>query len=71
MRLIQLPEPLEEADAREIERGLQDEYKVVVPITYHGGWQWLRVSAQLYNTIGDYERLASALVALGLAAAWR
>ncbi len=69
MRLIQLPEPLEEADAREIERGLQDEYKVVVPITYHGGWQWLRVSAQLYNTIDDYDRLASALIALGLAGA--
>jgi isopenicillin-N epimerase len=71
MRLIQLPEPLGEFDAREIERGLLDDYKVVVPITYHGGWQWLRVSAQLYNTIDDYERLASALVALGLAAASR
>ena len=44
---------------------------MVVPITYHGGWQWLRVSAQLYNTIDDYERLASALVALGLAAVSR
>jgi isopenicillin-N epimerase len=71
MRLIQLPEPLGEFDARESERGLLDDYKVVVPITYHGGWQWLRVSAQLYNTIDDYERLASALVALGLAAASR
>jgi hypothetical protein len=67
MRLIQLPEPLGEFDAREIERGLLDDYQVVVPITYLGGWQWLRVSAQLYNTISDYERLASALVALGLA----
>jgi len=66
MRLIQLPEPLGEFDAREIERGLLDEYKVVVPITYHGGWQWVRVSAQLYNTIGDYERLAAALVKLGI-----
>jgi isopenicillin-N epimerase len=71
MRLIQLPEPLGEFDAREIERGLLDDYKVVVPITYHDGWQWLRVSAQLYNTIDDYERLASALVALGLGAASR
>jgi isopenicillin-N epimerase len=71
MRLIQLPEPLGEFDAREIERGLQDECKVVVPITYHGGWQWLRVSAQLYNTIGDYERLANGLVRLGISAVSR
>jgi isopenicillin-N epimerase len=66
MRLIQLPQALGEFDAREIERGLADEYKVVVPLTYLGGWQWVRVSAQLYNTIDDYERLAAALVALGL-----
>jgi isopenicillin-N epimerase len=66
MRLIQLPEPLGEFDAREIERGLAEEYKVVVPLTYLGGWQWVRVSAQLYNTIDDYERLAAGLVALGL-----
>jgi isopenicillin-N epimerase len=71
MRLIQLPEPLGEFDAREIERRLEDEYKVVVPITYHGGWQWLRVSAQLYNTISDYERLAAALIKLGIAVAAR
>lgn len=71
MRLIGLPEPLGEFDAREIERGLLDEYKVVVPLTYLGGWQWVRVSAQLYNTIDDYERLAFALVALGLSSASR
>jgi selenocysteine lyase/cysteine desulfurase len=34
---------------------------VVVPVTNHGGWRWLRVSAQLYNRLGDYERLADAL----------
>jgi selenocysteine lyase/cysteine desulfurase len=34
---------------------------VVVPVTDHGGWQWLRLSAQLYNTPADYERLADAL----------
>jgi hypothetical protein len=41
---------------------------VVVPVTYHGGWQWLRVSAQLYNTLADYERLAGALGRLNLEA---
>jgi isopenicillin-N epimerase len=32
------------------------------PVTDHDGWQWVRVSAQLCNTIADYERLASALI---------
>jgi selenocysteine lyase/cysteine desulfurase len=32
-----------------------------VPVTYLGGWRWLRLSAQLYNTVADYERLADAL----------
>jgi hypothetical protein len=34
---------------------------VVVPVTNLGGWRWLRVSAQLYNTLNDYERLAGAV----------
>jgi hypothetical protein len=31
------------------------------PVTYHGGWRWLRLSAQLCNSMSDYERLADAL----------
>ncbi len=61
MRLVQLPQPLTEPDARALERRLLAEHGVVVPVTFHGGWQWLRLSAQLYNTLGDYERLAQAL----------
>ena len=61
MRLVQLPRPLTEADARALERRLLADHRVVVPVTCHGGWQWLRLSAQLYNTPADYERLADAL----------
>ena len=61
MRLVPLPEPLAEADARALEGQLLREHGIVVPITSHGGWRWLRLSAQLYNTLGDYERLAGAL----------
>jgi isopenicillin-N epimerase len=61
MRLVQLPQPLTEAEARALERRLLADHGVVVPVTYHGGWQWLRLSAQLYNTEADYERLARAL----------
>jgi isopenicillin-N epimerase len=60
MRLVPLPAPLEEADARALERRLLGAHGVVVPVTYLGGWRWLRVSAQLYNTLDDYERLAAA-----------
>lgn len=61
MRLVPLPEPLTEAGARALETRLMEHYRVVVPATNHGGWRWLRVSAQLYNTLDDYERLADAL----------
>lgn len=62
MRLVRLPEALDEKGARSLEDRLLSEHRVVVPVTFHGGWQWLRLSAQLYNTIGDYERLATALL---------
>jgi isopenicillin-N epimerase len=62
MRLVPLPAPLTEAGARALESRLLEHHRVVVPVTSHGGWQWLRVSAQLYNTLADYERLADALV---------
>jgi isopenicillin-N epimerase len=61
MRLVPLPEPLAESDARALEHWLLEEHGVVVPVTEHGGWRWLRLSAQLYNTMTDYERLADAL----------
>ncbi len=66
MRLVRLPEPLDEPGARALERRLLDRHGVVVPVTFFGGWQWLRLSAQLYNTLGDYERLAGALSQLGI-----
>jgi isopenicillin-N epimerase len=61
MRLVALPEPLTEAEARALERRLLREHGVVAPVTCHGGWRWLRISAHLYNTVSDYERLADAL----------
>jgi isopenicillin-N epimerase len=61
MQLVPLPTSLTEADARTLERRLLADHGVVVPVTCHGGWRWLRVSAQLYNTMSDYERLAAAL----------
>jgi isopenicillin-N epimerase len=62
MRLVPLPAPLTEADARALETWLLAEHGIVVPVTNHGGWRWLRLSAQVYNTLADYERLADALI---------
>jgi isopenicillin-N epimerase len=62
MRLVPLPTTLTEAEARVLETRLLAEHGVVVPVTSHGGWRWLRVSAQLYNTLEDCERLADALI---------
>jgi isopenicillin-N epimerase len=61
MRVVPLRESLDDAGARELERRLQAGHGVVVPVTGHGGKRWLRLSAQLYNTLADYERLAAAL----------
>ena len=61
MRLVRLAGSLTEDEARALERWLLDQHGVVVPVTAHGGCHWLRLSAQLYNTLGDYERLADAL----------
>src|SRR5262249_45171814 len=64
MRLGRLSAALDGEGARALEDQLLSDHRVVVPVTFHGGWQWVRVSAQLYNNIGDYERLADALVRL-------
>lgn len=61
MRLIELPYPLTEASARAVEANLLTEHSVVVPITFHHGWRWVRVCAQLYNSEADFQRLAVAL----------
>lgn len=62
MRLVPLPGPLPDEEAgRDLEQRLFTQHGVIVPATCHGGWRWLRVSGQLYNTIDDYERLAKAL----------
>jgi len=61
MRVVPLRAPLSEAEARAAERRLLDEHGIVVPVTYHDGFRWLRLSAQLYNTLDDFERLAAAV----------
>jgi isopenicillin-N epimerase len=58
--------PLPRCDAGELKRRLHDEYRVEVPIIEWGGRQFVRVSAQGYNTREEVEALVRALVDLPL-----
>jgi isopenicillin-N epimerase len=63
MAMIELP--LTGTATREsglaIRARLLDEHKVQVPINALGGRYWARISAQIYNEMEDYERLARAV----------
>jgi isopenicillin-N epimerase len=63
LQLVRLPVELTDDQARALGDRLWAE-RIVVPVTSHAGRRYLRVSAQLYNTIADYERLAAALDAV-------
>ncbi len=45
--------------ARVLAQRLRDEYGITVAVTVLDGGVWVRVSAQIYNEIGDYQRLAA------------
>jgi len=69
MSTVSLPPALggavEEEPAREaMQRRLYSEFRVEAPLVPWGGRRFVRVSCQVYNTPGEYERLADALCAL-------
>jgi isopenicillin-N epimerase len=61
MRVVELPRVLAEPEAREVERRLADDHGIEVVVMDLGGHRLLRLSAQLYNTSGDFRRLAAVL----------
>ncbi|MCB9792535.1 MAG: aminotransferase class V-fold PLP-dependent enzyme [Alphaproteobacteria bacterium] len=67
MAALQLPErygPGTWEGSRAVKVPLWDKHRIEVPVTHFGGRLWLRISAQVYNELGDYERLAEALLTL-------
>lgn len=48
-------------DARALQRWLADEHHVEVNVYAEDGRSWVRVAAQIYNALGDFERLADAV----------
>jgi isopenicillin-N epimerase len=66
MAMIELPiaTPATHEGAMEIRMMLLERDKVQVPINALGGRFWARISAQIYNHMDDYGRLAQAVKAL-------
>lgn len=63
MAMVRLPDGFgnTRADAEGLRDRLVDEYRVQIPINPLIGTLWCRLSAQIYNEIADYERLAEAI----------
>jgi len=64
--MVTLPLPTSQpgtrALAERVHDRLIDEYGVEVPVSDFGGGLWVRISAQCYNELSDYERLADAIL---------
>lgn len=52
------PDP---ANAARLQDRLWVDHRIEVPVRAHDGRLWVRLSAQVYNDISDYEALASAV----------
>jgi hypothetical protein len=44
---------------------LLDDYKITVPVLSGKGYLWVRISAQIYNDMAEYEALRDAIVSIG------
>jgi isopenicillin-N epimerase len=44
---------------------LWEQHRIEVPVMAIGPHLWLRISAQIYNDLTDYERLAAAIASEG------
>ncbi len=66
MAMVELPlgGPATRERAQEIRARLLDEHRVQVPINAIGARYWARISAQIYNDMDDYARLAAAVKSL-------
>ena len=64
--MVRLPDGLgtTQGDADALRNRLVDEFRVQIPINALTGTLWCRLSAQIYNEMGDYERLESAITKL-------
>ncbi len=59
-----LPYPATEEGRARLEADLKDQKIIVNPSIANEGRIWLRIAAQIYNSIGDYEKLGDAILSL-------
>lgn len=59
-----LPYPTTEEGRARLEADLKDQKIIVNPSIANEGRIWLRIAAQIYNSIGDYEKLGNAVLSL-------
>ena len=68
MALIRLPlrGDMSRAAAERLHDTLLDQHRIEVPIIWLPGWSslWVRISAQVYNSMADYEQLRDAVLAM-------
>lgn len=50
--------------AGQVHAALRQRYRIEVPVACVRGRLWCRVSAQVYNELGEYQQLADAVKAL-------
>ena len=58
--------PVRCADGDALRRRLFDEYRIEVPVTWHAGQTFVRVSVQAYNTEADLAAIEAALAEIGV-----
>ena len=56
--------PLEAGSAVQLHMLLRQQYEVEVPVYFWAELLWVRISAQMYNTLQDYQALEHAVVEL-------
>jgi isopenicillin-N epimerase len=60
MATVRLPPPLDQVDEerlKELQQSLYTDHRIEMPLVSWGGQKFLRVSCQIYNSAGDYERV--------------
>jgi len=71
MLALELPQlsgvtyPAQPTDGLRIKAVLRDQHAIEVPVAcFPDGSLWVRISAQIYNTRADYERLGAVIVGM-------
>eukprot|EP00879_Flechtneria_rotunda_P015802 GHRR01016525.1.p1 GENE.GHRR01016525.1~~GHRR01016525.1.p1 ORF type:complete len:365 (+),score=109.88 GHRR01016525.1:1455-2549(+) len=60
--------PPNAADAAALNKLLRDQHRIEVPVVCVGGMLWVRISAQIYNRLQDYQKLIDVILGMAVSA---